>query len=406
MRRKRAKGAPRYLVSIGAGINQIPLIREAKVLGFSVIGVDANTAAAGMIHCDLKIQESAEDYDEIYVKLREFIIDGAIAGVLSKSYGPSIRTACYLAEKFDITLIPFRRAGDFLDKARMKETFAEGGITSPAHLTLIDRKKTRGLERFSYPLIVKPAVGHAKRGVRLIANEREMKGHLAGWDGVHPVIVEEYVEGDEIIAAGIVRGGRYHLVDISDKVLSDPPFFVDLAHLSPSRHFGMKDAISATGQRVADAFEIRTSPLIMELRVTPAGALHLIEAVPEFGGEFIPDILIPRRTGYNFIAETIRAATGMDFSAPSPRAGRKSVVVKYITGRKGTLLSFTPEKAEAMKGVAFVRIFKEIGAPIVTPETNHDRVGVVVAEGKTREDAVDSADAAIERLNIRIRPAE
>ncbi len=102
MRRKRAKGAPRYLVSIGAGINQIPLIREAKALGFSVIGVDANTAAAGMIHCDLKIQESAEDYDEIYVKLREFIIDGAIAGVLSKSYGPSIRTACYLAEKFDI----------------------------------------------------------------------------------------------------------------------------------------------------------------------------------------------------------------------------------------------------------------------------------------------------------------
>jgi biotin carboxylase len=406
MKKAIAKGAPRFLVSIGAGINQLPLIREAKLLGFNVIGVDANTHAAGVVHCDLKIQESAENYGEIYVKLREFIINGDIAGVLSKSYGPSIRTACYLAEKFNITLIPFRRVDDFLRKEQMKKVFAGGGIDSPGHLVLDGRKKFRDIARFSFPLIVKPAVGHAKKGVRLIAGERDLNSYLADWNESQPVLVEEFVSGDEIIAAGIVHRGKYHLADISDKVLSDPPFFVDLAHLSPSVHFGLKDRISAMGQKVADAFEIHTSPLIMEIRITPAGRLYLIEAVPEFGGEFIPDVLIPRRTGYNFIAETIRAATGMEFREPTPRAGKKSVVVKYITGRKGTFLSFSPEKAENLKGIVFLRIFKDIGSEIIPPETNHDRIGVVIAEGRTRGEAVDNADMAVERLNIRIRAAQ
>jgi len=402
--KKHTQEGSKFLVSIGAGINQIPLIREARKLGFHVIGVDANTNAAGIVHCDLKIQESAENFPEIYVKLREFIIDGDIAGVLSKSYGPSIKTACYLAEKFDVPLMPFRRVDDFLRKEQMKATFARGGISSPRFKVLGDAKKPSGLSGFPYPLIVKPAVGHAKKGVRLIAGEREMKTYLAECAAGTQLLVEEYVEGDEIIAAGVVHRGRYHLVDISDKVVSAPPCFVDLVHISPSRHYQSRDRVAAMGQGVADAFEIHTSPLIMEIRIDGKGDLHLIEAVPEFGGEFIPDILIPGRTGYNFIGETIKAATGMDFRPPSPRAGKKSMVVKYLTGRKGTFLSFNPVKAEDMKGVAFVRVFKDVGAAVTVPETNHDRLGVVIAEGKTREEAVDNADLAIERISVKIRP--
>ncbi|HOQ12676.1 MAG TPA: hypothetical protein PK104_09970 [Spirochaetota bacterium] len=54
-----------FFVSIGSGINQIPLIKEAKKAGFQVIGVDINPTAPGFYHCDLKIQESIEDYHNI-----------------------------------------------------------------------------------------------------------------------------------------------------------------------------------------------------------------------------------------------------------------------------------------------------------------------------------------------------
>ena len=71
-----------FFVSIGAGLNQIPLIIEARKMGFQVIGVDKDSAAPGFYHCDLKIQESIDDYENIYIKLREMMFDGNISSIM------------------------------------------------------------------------------------------------------------------------------------------------------------------------------------------------------------------------------------------------------------------------------------------------------------------------------------
>ncbi len=403
--KKSSSGGPHFLVSIGAGINQMPLIKEAKALGFSVIGVDMNPAAPGFLHCDIRIIESIENFKEIFIKLKEFIVAGDITAVLSKSYGTAIKCAAYLAEQFNCTLLPFRRVDDFLQKERMKEVFSESGIPSPRFHIITDRKKLRFLEEFSFPLIVKPATGHAKKGVKLVNSRKELEDHLNVIDS-GPVIIEEFIEGDEIIAAGLIHRGRYHLVEMTDKVLSPPPYFVDLMHLAPSRHFSRSREVREIGQKIADAFDIVTSPLIMEIKVHPEKGLSLIEAVPEFGGEFIPDFVIPKRTAYNFIAETIRAAAGKDFKLPQAGTKKKNIAVKYITGRNGIFTSFNPIKYEEIHGLLFYRIFKDVGSHINPPETNHDRIGVVITEGKSIREAVDACDFAIEKLSIKIRPGK
>ena len=84
---KNSKSRVKYFVSIGAGYNQIPLIQEAKKQGFNVIGIDKNASSPGFIKCDLKDQESIDDYKEIYTKLQELLFDGKIFGILTKSYG-------------------------------------------------------------------------------------------------------------------------------------------------------------------------------------------------------------------------------------------------------------------------------------------------------------------------------
>lgn len=402
---KRSSDNPHFLVSIGAGVNQMPLIKEAKALGFSVIGVDMNPAAPGFLLCDIRIIESIENFNEIFIKLKEFVVAGDITAVLSKSYGTAIKCAAYLAERFNCTLMPFRRVDDFLHKDRMKEVFAKNGIASPGFRIVADRKKFRFADELSFPLIAKPATGHAKKGVRLIHNRKELEDHLSTIESA-PLLIEEFIEGDEIIAAGLIHRGRFHLVELTDKVLSAPPFFVDLMHLAPSKHFSLSRKVSELGQKIADAFEIITSPLIMEIKVTQKEELSLIEAVPEFGGEFIPDIVISRRTGYNFIAETIKASAGREFKLPQPQAGKKNIAVKYITGRNGFFTTFNPIKPEDTAGLLFWKIFKDIGAHTNPPETNHDRIGVIITEGKTMRDAIDACDLAIEKLSIKIRPSK
>lgn len=401
--KKNDNGIP-FFVSIGAGLNQIPLIREAKKAGFHVIGVDTNPNAHGFFTCDLKIQESIVNYKEIYYKLQELLVDGSIKGVMTRSFGPAIATTAYLAEQFNIPYLPFSVCENFTDKVLMKQLFAEEGILTSKIIQTSRTGKKEKIAPDRYPLIFKPVTGHAKKGVRMIASASDLTARQKeAADAGTAYIIEEYIHGDEIIALGIVNKKEFHLVDITDKKTTPPPVFVDLIHSAPSMHEELFTRIQHIGQKVSQAFSIETSPLVMEFIVTASRDLYLIEAVPEFGGEFLADVLIPSRSGYNFIGEAIKACTGENFSPPLLRKKRKAAVIRYITGKKGTLASCNPDGPRKARGVVFSRIFKEIGSEVGEPRDNLDRIGVIAVTGKTPRDAEEKAEQAVTSFNIRIK---
>ena len=117
-----------FFISIGAGLNQIPLIREAKKQGLNIIGVDNNTSAPGFVYCDLKIQESITNFNDIYHKLQELLVDGDIRGILTKSYGEAITTTAQLSSKFNIPFLPAKICDNFIDKVKMKRTFKSNNL--------------------------------------------------------------------------------------------------------------------------------------------------------------------------------------------------------------------------------------------------------------------------------------
>jgi biotin carboxylase len=393
-----------YFVSIGAGLNQIPLITEAKKLGFHVIGVDANASAPGFYHCDLKIQESIENYDVIYKKLLELLVDGEIHGIMTKSYGTAIITTSYLSEKFNIPFIPQENSVGFVNKRKMKAIFNDHGIPSPHMITIGTRTKIEKIPSGSFPLILKPNIGHAKINVRLVNTAEELKNYCSTHDRItDEFIFEKFVNGDEVIAAGIIHDGRYYLVELTDKKTSYPPYFIDLLHIAPSKYSHLAKQIERIGQAVTEAYGINRSPLIMELVINREDEPFLIEAVPEFGGEFLPDVLIPASAQYNILREAIKSATGRGFKPPQPRKNKNAVVVRYVTGQKGVLASCNPEGPSKVRGTMFSRIFKDIGSPINDPVSNHDRIGVVAVSASTVEDAIALSEVAVSNFNVRIK---
>jgi len=404
-KRSENKGIP-FFISIGAGLNQIPLISEAQKQGFHVIGVDTNPNAPGFVKCDLKIQESILNYNEIYLKLQELLVDGIIRGIMTKSFGHAIKTTAFLAEKFNIPFLPFSKCDAFTDKTLMKSLFLQNAILTSRIIQTGHTLKKEKIMDEGFPLVFKPRSGHAKKGVRLINDMHDLNLCVKETtQGKNSFILEEFIRGDEIIALGIVNNREYHLVDVTDKQTTPPPLFVDLKHSAPSKHEELFSKIQHIGQKVSQAFEITTSPLVMEFIVTENRELYLIEAVPEFGGEFLVDILIPSRMGYNFIGEAIKACTGNGFTPPPPisRKNRKAVVVQYISGQKGILASCNPNGPRKLKGSVFSRIFKEIGSEVREPLDNLDRIGVVAVQAKTGEQAFQLADEAVDSLNIRIK---
>ena len=197
---------------------------------------------------------------------------------------------------------------------------------------------------------------------------------------VDEFIIEKFIQGEEIITAGIVHDGRFHLVEITDKRTSYPPYFIDLMHIAPSKYSHLSGRIEEIGQTVADAYGIRRSPLIMEFVINSDGDPFLIEAVPEFGGEFLPDVMIPASAQYNILQESIKSATSRGFKPPQARKNKSAVVVRYITGQKGVLASINPDGPSQLRGAIFSRVLKDIGSPINDPVNNHDRVAVVAGE--------------------------
>jgi len=402
MFRKKVKPLNDYFVSIGAGVNQIPLIKEAKRRGFQVIAVDINASATGFYHCDLKIQESIEDYESIYTKLREMLVDGKISAIMTKSYGPAIITTAYLCEKFDLPFIPFEESGKFLNKKITKKIYNESNIPTPSTINITPKTKISGIKENQFPMIVKPQTGHAKMNVVLIYTAAELEKFTSNHN-VQDFIFEHFVTGDEIVCAGLIHEKKYYPILMSDKETTPHPYFADILHTAPSRHQDLLNKTIETGQKIAEAFNILTAPLIMEFIVDPDQNLYLLEAVPEFGGEFIPDIMIPAATGYSYIGNTIKAAASYDFKAPFKLAVNNAVAVKYITGTNGVLTSCSTDAVKKIDNILFTRIFKHIGEKTSTPSTNHDRIGVIVAAGKTVQQAIESAELAEKEMNIRIK---
>ncbi len=392
-----------FLVSIGAGINQVPLIKAAKMLGYSVIGVDINSSAQGFSECDLKIQESIEDYETINLKLQELLVDGEIVSIMTRSYGAAVKTTAYLCEKFNISYIPFEICDKYNNKKKMKSLLSDAGITIPETYKYTAKTNLDKIKKINFPLISKPNSGHGKMDVKLINNINELKKILKKDTKTNIHIFEKYIEGDEIIVIGLVHNKKFHLIEITDKTKSNPPYFVDLMHISPSKYSNMSEEIIKMGQQVSDSYHIESSPLVMEIIVTSEKKLYLLEAIPEFGGEYLSDVLIPLSTGYKIFQEAINSKKRKGFSAPNFKKKKKPTVVKYITTEEGNLISCDPLGPANSKKTKFSKILKEIGAKCVKPKTNFDRVAVVVSSGKTVQDAIENSKKAEDSLNIKVK---
>ncbi|MDR3238234.1 MAG: ATP-grasp domain-containing protein [Spirochaetia bacterium] len=401
--KKSGKLQKKAFVSIGAGANQIPLIKEAASKGFRVIGVDVDSVAPGFNLCDLKIQESIYDYEKIYTSLSEALFDGIIIGIMTRSYGEAVKTTAFLCEKFGLPFLPFGMCANFTDKLMMKNSILSHGISTPELLSIPKLNKLNKLKDKFPPIIKKPVDGHAKKGIKLITNSDELKAELPPADSKKTFLFEKYIEGDEIIAAGIVHQGHYYLADITDKAKSADTPFIDLAHISPSKYAHLGGRVSEIGQSVAGLFSIASSPLIMEFIVDKEEVLYLIEALPEFGGEFLADIAIPKATGYNFVREAINSHTGSGFKPPEANKKKKAVAVQYMTAPDGTLQSYNKDAPLKIKGVFHFNMFKHTGERVHKPANNLDRIGVVIAADETADRATAAAAAGVSAAQVQVK---
>lgn len=166
----------------------------------------------------------------------------------------------------------------------------------------------------SFPSIVKPTDRSGSRGVTKVYNtvEREKAIGRAFAESLDKeVIIEEFVEGKEISVESISYKGKHYVLQITDKVTTGEPYFVELEHHQPSSlPTEIQNKIRILVPLALDALHITNGASHTEIKISTDGELKIIEIGARMGGDFIGSNLVELSTGYDFLKGVIQVALG------------------------------------------------------------------------------------------------
>lgn len=387
---------------VGGSAWQVPMIQKAKELGFKVGIVDYDPHAAGIPYADEYYNASTIDPEGVCAAAKAFGADG----ITTVATDMPMRSIAYTCKTLGLVGIDPDVAICATDKAEMIRAFDAHGVPHPWYHVVENGKIDAVKEKLTYPCICKPTDNSASRGVVVIENEQQLNDCITysaenGRSG--SVIVEELLVGHEISVEAFAVKGEVHVLQITDKLTTGSPHFVEMGHNQPSRFTGdTKEKICEAAASAMKAVGIENGPAHVEMMVTERGPV-LIELGARLGGDFITTDLVPLSTGIDMLGATIKLACGesVDISEKQHKAG----VIRYMhhTGEGSIERVDGLEEAAAVPHVVRVAMLKSVGDAAGSIQNSLDRVGYVIAQADTVDEAATACEAALARVKITVK---
>lgn len=297
------------LAIIGASYLQQPLVEKAREMGLYTICFAWEDGAVCKDLCDKFYPISIVDKDAILKVCREEGID-AVTTIASDV---AVLTVNYVAEQMGLIGNPDKYSQTATNKYLMRQCFMENGVPSPKYC-LTDGEVPMAISTFRFPVIVKPTDRSGSRGVEKVEKQEDLQEAITRAckeSFQQKAVIEEFVEGREISVESISFEGRHYILQITDKVTTEAPFFVELEHHQPSTlPEDIKSRVKAIVLNALTALHIQYGASHAELKITKDGDIRVIEIGARMGGDFIGSDLVKLSTGYDFLKGVIDVAFG------------------------------------------------------------------------------------------------
>ena len=310
---------------IGASYLQRPVVERAKRMGLRTICFSWPQGAVCKEICDVFYPISITEKEDILQICRTEEIDG-ICTIGSDVAAP---TVAYVAEQLGLPGNSYEAAVRAHDKHLMREALISAGVDCPKYIVESQKSKVEstGMEP---PLIVKPSDRSGSLGVKKIERWDDLEAAVQEAERLSiagEALVEEFIEGREISVETISQGGHHYDLQITDKVTTGAPHFVELAHHQPSSlPADMQERIFAITHRALDALGLTDGAAHSEYKITASGRVVVMEIGGRMGGDFIGSHLVQLSTGYDFLQGVIEVALGQPIHPEPKPLGCSSVV--------------------------------------------------------------------------------
>jgi biotin carboxylase len=397
------------LLVLGAGAGQLGLLEAARDRGLYVVAADRNPAAPGFRYADRRAIISVEDEPQLDRLAAAERVDGIVAPGIDWP----VAIAARIADRWGLPH-PIDPATAVLatSKLRQRDRFAESGVPHPRHVVCATLEEARAAaEDFGYPCVVKAPDRQGQKGLVLVRDEPLLAEAFAlalGASRSNVVLMEELVAGREVTVNAFSLGGRFFTLTVTDRVVADPPAFgVALAHVWPSS-LGADEVVAAVAaaRAASEAVGVRDGPTYTQVVVGARGA-HVVELAARLGGGHDAE-LCAAALGVDPNQLALDSALGepVDEARLRPVGGAGGACIRFLVPEPGVLEDVAGVvDAEAVEGVAWVRVYPERGAVLGPLRRGSDRVGAVLAVGETREQAVERACRAADCVRLVVADA-
>ena len=307
------------LAIIGASYLQRPLVEKAREMGLRTICFAWAEGAVCKDIVDVFCPISIVEKEQILAICQQEKIDG-ICTIASDVAAP---TVAYVAERMGLVGNSYGASLKANNKYLMRQAFMDANVPCPQYMCVdADHTQDRlcGIgNKMSLPLIVKPSDRSGSLAVNKVECWEDLSVAVEQAQSVsfrHEAMVEEYIDGREISVEFISYQGKHYPLQITDKVTTGAPHFVELEHHQPSSLSpDMYQKIYAITNRALDALGVTNGASHSEYKIKDDGRIAIMEIGARMGGDFIGSDLVQLSTGYDFVRGVIEVALG-EFNEP------------------------------------------------------------------------------------------
>ena len=381
---------------------QLPAIKKAKEMGFYVGVIDYDPNAIGIEFADEYFNVSTIDIEGVAKTAKAFAPDG----IVTLATDMPMRSIAAAAKECNLPAISMETAIKTTDKGEMIKAFEEHGVAHPWFYIVENQEafdKIKG--KLCFPCILKPCDNSGSRGVVLCKSADSLctdYTYAKSCSRGGSVIIEEYLEGNEVSVEVIAISGEPHIIQVTDKITTGAPHFVEMGHSQPSQLDATSiEQIKKLAADAVRAVGIENGPAHVEIMLTKNGP-KMIELGARLGGDCITTHLTPLSTGVDMVKSIIEIACGNTPDIESKLS--LASAIRFISAEKSGKISEISgiEKARNVAGVTEVSLTKKVGDAACDIKSSNDRLGFIIAQAQTPEKALDICKEALDSITVSI----
>ena len=400
----------RTILIVSAGIEAVPGIRVAREMGLHVVASDLNPDAPGFALADDRLIASTYDADATLLAARDYHRRVRPIDAVTCIASDVPLTVARVAEALGLPGISVESASLAQDKLAMKKRLSSDGVAIPWFRPVENEAELlRLVAERGAPLVLKPVDSRGSRGVLRLTEGVDLGWAFALSRSHSPtgrVMVEEFLEGPQVSTESLVVDGIAHTPGFADRnyehLARYAPYVIENGGQLPSELPPKTQAkVRSLVQAAARSLGIVNGVVKGDIVVT-GGEPFVVEVAARLSGGFLCTHEIPLNTGVEFVRHALRLSLG-EKPTPEELAPRfaRGVAQRWIFPSPGRILSISGiGEAKRMPGVHEVIVRAKPGDLAPQPTDSNAAIGVVMAVGATREEAIARAERAVAAVQV------